>query len=202
MEESKNKFTNVETNNSVIPTSDEWRYDEVLKLQKEMEKELIKYETVYNKYKKGDKICTAITVTSNFIGTACSTSAITVATTVALAGVAIPLAVISGLSYVSAIAATVVGKKVSSKRAKHLAISKLVKSSSLTLSKYVSKIIQDGKIDEREFDMICKLVEDYREQKNEIRKKKIDIEKVMQEAEINLSKKFQQYLTSPKVTKK
>ena len=147
-----------------------------------MEKELIKYETVYKKYKKGDKICTAVSVTSSFVGTACSTSAVAVATTVVLAGVAIPLAVISGLSYVSAIASTAVGKKVSSKRAKHLAIYQLAKSSSLTLSKYVSKVIDDGKIDEREFDMVCKFVETYWKQKNELRKRKVDTEKVMKES--------------------
>ena len=61
--------------------------------------------------KKGNNICTAVSVTSSFIGTACSTSAVAVTTTVVLAGVAIPLAVISGLSYVSAITSSAVGKK-------------------------------------------------------------------------------------------
>ena len=31
---------------------DKYRYDKVLKLQQDMEKELIKYETVYENYKK------------------------------------------------------------------------------------------------------------------------------------------------------
>ena len=53
-----------------------YRYDKVLKLQQDMEKELIKYEAVYKKYKKGDKICTAVSVTSSFVGTVCSTSAV------------------------------------------------------------------------------------------------------------------------------
>ena len=97
---------------------------------------------------------------SSFVGTACSTSAVATATTVVLAAVAIPLAVISGLSYESAIASTAVGKKVSLKRAKHLAIPQSAKSSFFTLSKYVSKVIDDGKIDERELDMICKFMED------------------------------------------
>ena len=124
------------------------------------------------------------------------------ATTVVLATVAIPLAVISGLSYVSAIASTAVGKKVSSKRAKHLAIAQLAKSSSLTLSKYVSKVIDDGKIDEKEFDLVCKVVENYWMQKNELRKRKVDIEKVMKKAEAkaaaNVGRKLQQYLSASK----
>ena len=107
MEESRNKFIN-----SVSQSDDKYRYDKILKLQEDMEKEVIKYETVYkNIKKKGDKICTAISVTSNFVGTACSTSAVAVATTITLAAVAVPLAVISGLSFVSAIASTAVGKK-------------------------------------------------------------------------------------------
>ena len=35
---------------------DEWRYDKILKLQQDMKKELIKYETVYKRYKKGDNL--------------------------------------------------------------------------------------------------------------------------------------------------
>ena len=134
---------------------------------------MIKYETVYKKYKKAIKFVLQFSVTSNFIGTASSTSAVAAVTMVALASVAIPLAVISGLSYVSAIASTAVGKKVSSKRAKHLAISQLPKSSSLTLSKYISKVIDDGKIDEREFDLICKLVEDQWEEEMSLGREKL-----------------------------
>ena len=116
------------------------------------------------------------------MGTARSTLNAMVSTTLVLAGVAIPLAVISGLSYVSAIASTAVGKKVSSKRAKHLAIAQSAKSSPLTLSQYVSEVIYDGKLDERELDLICKLVEYYWEQKNELRKRKVSIQKVIKES--------------------
>ena len=45
------------------------------------------------------------------MGTACSTSAVVVATTITLAAVAVPLTAISVPSYVSAIAATAVSKK-------------------------------------------------------------------------------------------
>ena len=118
--------------------------------------------------KKGNKFRAALSVTSSFVGTPTSTSAVVVATTVLLAGVAIPLAVISGSRYVSAIAITALSKKVSSKRAKHLALAQLAKSSSLTLSKYVSKVKDDGKIDEREFEMVCKFIEDYYQQKKKM----------------------------------
>ena len=109
MEESKNKFADLDLQSEDL--GERYRCDKVLKLQQDMEKELIKNEAVYKKYKKGDKICTAVRVTSSFVGTVCSTAAVAMATTVVLAAVAIPLAVISGLSYVSAIAPTAVGKK-------------------------------------------------------------------------------------------
>ena len=45
---------------AVVDLDDKYRYDKMLKLQQDMEKELIKYETVYTKYKKCDKICTEL----------------------------------------------------------------------------------------------------------------------------------------------
>ena len=118
------------------------------------------------KVRKDDKICSAVTLMSSFLGTACSTSAFSVVTTISLAGVAVPLAVLSGLSYVSAVAATAVGKNMSSKRAKHLAIAQLAKSTSLTLSKYVNKIKDEDKIEVGVFDMICKVFEKHYQHRN------------------------------------
>ena len=46
----------------------------------------------------------------------------------------------------------------------------------MTLSKYMSKVIDDGKIEVAEFDMICKFIEDFCYQKSELRRRKVDTE--------------------------
>ena len=207
MEESKNKYVNGESNvvsgslneiNEMVIRDDKYRYDRILELQSEMKNEKNKYEMIYKKYKKGEKICTGVSVGSNFIGTSCSTSAVATSLTVVAIPIAIPLAVLGGISYVSAILSTAVGKNISAKRSKHMAIFQLARNTCIVISRSLSHIISDGKIDVREFDMICEIVEGYYKQKDDLRKRKVDLEKLMhsatKKAETTLSKKLQNYL--------
>ena len=58
-------------------------------------------------------------------------------------------------------------------------MAQLAKSSSLTFSIYMSKVIDHGRIEVAEFYILCTFIEDYYQQKKELRKEQVDIDKVM-----------------------
>ena len=198
MELSKNGLINEVDDVEQVSQNEKYRYDKVQELHKQMETEKNKYDLVCKKYKKGSKICTGLSVAANFVGSACfGSSAATSLTAVGLP-IAIPLAIVGGFSYVGALLSTAVGKKINSKRSKHAAIFQLARNKCMMISRQLSKVLDDGKIDATEFDMLCQTIDDYYAQKEELRKRKVDVEKVMGEAlkkaEVHLNTKLNSYL--------
>ena len=163
-----------------LVNDDLFRYNRLLKLEAEMKEEQKKYEVVLKKYKKAHRICTTVDVACNFIGLSCATSSVAGALSAVGLPVAIPLAVIGGISYVLGMGSIVVNKKIASKLQKHRAISELARSTCKSLSRLHSQVIEDGKVDHKEYDMICDVVENYYKQKKELQRRKVHIKKALQ----------------------
>ena len=159
-----------------------------------MKEEQKKYEKVYKKYQKASKVCTGVDVIGNLIGTASGGSAIATALTGVGLPVSIPLAVVSGLGYVMSIFNMCISKKIESKMRKHKAIATLARSKHTTLDKAMVKVIDDNVITPEEYAMLCKIADEYYTQKDELRKRKVDIKKAFNKAEKDVKDKLMQYL--------
>ena len=86
--------------------------DRILTLGKDMKEEQMKYEGVYKKYRKVNRICTGVNITSNLLATASGGSAVATALTGVGLPVSIPLAVVSGLGYVMSMFNICISKKI------------------------------------------------------------------------------------------
>ena len=95
MEVSRNEMTN----DNVVVDDDKYRYDYIMNLHKGVKEDELKYERTYKKYRKANRVCTGIGISSNFIATSTSLSAISTALTGIGLVVAMSLGVLSGICY-------------------------------------------------------------------------------------------------------
>ena len=168
--------------------------DRILSLGKDMKEEQMKYEGVYKKYRKVNRICTGVNITSNLLATASGGSAVATALTGVGLPISVPLAFVSGIGYVMSVLSACINKKIVSKMRKHKAIATLARSKYITLDKTMVKVVDDNIISPEEYEVLCKIVEEYYAQKDELRKRKVDIKKVFGQAEKDMREKLMQYL--------
>ena len=166
------------------------KYDRIVNLCEAIKEEQVKYEGVYKKYRKGNRICTGLAIGSNFLATASGSSALATSLTGIGLPAAIPLGFISGVAYVTSILTVCINKKIESKMRKHKAIVTLARSKCITLDKTIVKVLDDNVISVDEYEVLCRIVEEYLNQKNELRKRKVDIKKVFDEAENAIKEKL------------
>ena len=155
-----------------------------------MKEKQMKYEGVYKKYRKVNRICTGVNITSNLLATASGGSAIATALTGVGLPISVPLAFVSGIGYVMSVLSTCINKKIGSKMRKHKAIATLARSKYITLDKTMVKVVDDNILSPEEYEVLCKIVEEYYAQKDELRKRKVDIKKVFGQAEKDMREKL------------
>ena len=170
---------------------EDFRLKKICDCQKELENEISHYRHTGKKYKRAKSIANAFATFTGILTVVLSTSGL--ATSLSGIGVVVgaPLAGITGLMGIASTAVGVGSGRLSEKITKHEKTVSLAKSKHLSISRLVSKALNDGSISDAEFKMILSEVENYYYLKDQIRRKvrienkssgeKVDVEALKEE---------------------
>ena len=171
-----------------------FRLKKICDCQKELENEISHYRKVSKKYKRANSIAhTSSTLTGVMAAVLSSTGL-----AVSLSGIGViagaPLAGIAGLLGFLSTTMTISSKKLNKKITKHEKTVSLAESSQLSISKLISKALNDGQISDAEFNFILREVEQYHSLMNGLRKEMtsegVDIEAIKQQRKNEYQKKL------------
>lgn len=177
------------------------RLKKICDCQKRLENEISHYRHVLKKYKKG-KGCHPLNICFHYRFTAAMLSAGGVA--VSLSGIGAvadePLAGVAGFFGLVLNVFTVGGRRFDKKISKHEQTVALAEAKHISISRLVSKVLNDGLISEVEFNLILRKAEQYQSLKNQIRNapasrsKAHDVEALKEEIENEYRKKLRSLL--------
>ena len=171
-----------------------FRLKKIRDCQKELENEISHYQRQVKKYKRAHAIAHTSSTLTGFSATVLSSTGLTVS----LSGIGViagtPLAGIAALLGFSSTAMTIGSKKMNTKITKHKKTVSLAESSQLSISKLISKAMNDGQISDVEFNLILREVEQYHSLKNGLRKEMksegVDVEAIKQQIKDEYQKKL------------
>ena len=167
--------------------------------QRELENEISHYQKVGKKYKRAHAIAHLISALSGVTAAVLSSTGLGIS----LSGIGVivgaPLAGIAGLLGFISTAMMIGGRRLSKKITKHEKTISLAESSSISISKLISKALNDVRISDVAFDLILREVEQYHSLKKGLRSKNasgityegVDVEAIRQEIKNEYQKKLE-----------
>ena len=180
----------------------DFRLKKISDCQKELENEISHYRRISKKYKRAKTIINAFATSTGVLTVVLSSASLVTSLTLigTLAGA--PLAGIAGLMGIASTATGVSSIKLNTKVTKHEKTISLAESKHLSVSRLVSKALNDGSISDVEFNLILLEIENYYSLKGQLRREarientssdeKVDVEALKEE----IKKIYQQKLGS------
>lgn len=165
-----------------------FRLKKICDCQKELENEMSHYRKVSKKYKRANSIARTSSTLTRVMAAILSSTGLTVS----LSGIGViagaPLAGIAGLLGFISTAMTLGNKKMNTKITKREKTVSLAESSQLSISKLISKAMNDGHISDAEFNLILREIEQYHSLKSGLRKEMtsegVDVEVIKLDVEV------------------
>ena len=176
----------------------DFRFKKICDSQKELENEISHYRRISKKYKRAKTIAGAFATSTGVLTVVLSSAGLTASLTGigALAGA--PLAGIAGLMGIASTAVGVGSIKLNKKVTKHEKTISLAESKHLSVSRLVSKALNDGSISDVEFKLILREIENYYSLKDQLRREvrientssdeKVDVEALKEEIKKYINK--------------
>ena len=169
----------------------DFRLKKICDCQKELENEISHYQHAGKKYKRAKSIANAFATSTGILTVVLSSAVLTAS----LTGIGIvagaPLVGIAGLMGLFSTAVGVGSGRLSEKITKHEKTISLAESKHLSVSRLVSKALNDGIISDAEFNLILREIENYYSLKGQLRRKarienkssgeKVDVEAIQKE---------------------
>ena len=180
----------------------DYRLKKISDCQKELVNEISHYKRMRKKYKRAKTIINTFAATTGVLTAALTTASLTSFVTGIGAIVGAPIAGIATVMGITSTTAGVGSERLNKKVTKHEKTISLAESQHLSVSRLVSKALNDGSITDAEFNLILREIDNYYSLKGQLRREvkienissdeKGDIESLRQE----LKKKLQQKLGS------
>ena len=176
----------------------DYRLKKICDCQKELENEISHYKHTCKKYKRAKSIANAFATSTGILTVVLSSSGLAASLSGIGAVVGAPLAGIAGLMGFFSTAVGVGSGRLSKMITKHEKTVSLAESKYLSVSRQVSKALNDGVISDAEFNMILREVENYYSLKTQLRREarikppsgeKVDVEAIKTEIKNQYQKK-------------
>ena len=180
----------------------DYRLKKISDCQKELENEISHYRRISKKYKRAKTIISAFATTTGVLTVVLSSASLVTSLTLigTLAGA--PIAGIAALMGTASTAVGISSGRLNTKVIKHEKTISLAESKHLSVSRLVSKALNDGVVSDVEFNLILREIENYYSLKGQLRREvkientssseKVDVEALKNE----INKKYQQKLGS------
>ena len=179
--------------------TEDFRLKKICDCQKELENEISHYQQISKKYKRAKSIADAIATPTGILTFLLSSSGLAVSLSGIGVVVGAPLAEIAGLMGMASTAVGVGSGRFNKKITKHEKTVSLAEAKHLSISRLISKALNDGSVSDQEFDMILREVEQYGSLKAQLRSEarikppsseKVDVEAIKEEIKNEYRKKF------------
>ena len=180
----------------------DFRLRKISDCQKELDNEISHYRRISKKYKRAKTIINAFAASAGVLTAVLSSASLATFLTGigALAGA--PIAGIAALLGITSTAAGFGSGRLNTKVTKHEKTISLAESKHLSVSRLVSKALNDGEVSDAEFNLILREIENYYSLKGQLRREarientssgeKVDVDAIKNE----MKKKYQQKLGS------
>ena len=166
-----------------------FRLKKICDCQKELEQEINHYKKVCKKYKRLKAITHTTSTMTGFLSVALSSTGLAVSLSGMGIVVGAPIVGFANLSSIISTAFIIGNKNINKKISKHEKTISLAEAKHLTISRLISKAMNDRRISDSEFDLILREVEQYHSMKKELRIKQEKIEIIEREREREALKK-------------
>ena len=180
----------------------DFRLKKISDCQKELENEISHYRRISKKYKRAKTIINAFAASTGVLTAVLSSASFASFLTGIGAPIGAPIAGIAAVMGITSTTASVSSERLNKKVTKHEKTVSLAESQHLSVSRLVSKAMNDGEVSDLEFNLILREIDNYYSLKGQLRREvkienisseeKVDVEALRQE----LKKKFQQKLGS------
>ena len=178
----------------------DFRLKKICDCQKEPENEISHYKQISKKYKRAKSVANAFATSTGILTVVLSSAGLTASLTGIGVVAGAPLAGIAGLMGIASTAVGVSRGRLSEKITKHEKTVSLTESKHLSVSRLISKALNDGSISDVEFNIILCEVENYYSLKGQLRSKarsenkssgeKVDVEPLKKEIKKQYQKKL------------
>ena len=196
-------MNNKMSDQNVIPTApqlypqlpDDFRLKKICDCQKEIENEISRYLKVLKKYKRAKSIAHNSSTFAGLSSATLTTSGLAISLSGVGVIVGVPLACVAALSGFIATAFSIVSKNLGKKISKQEKTISLAEAKHRSMSRLISKAMNDGSISDTEFNLILSEIEQYHEMKKRLRTEgktsveKPDVEALKKEIKKNIKKK-------------
>ena len=176
--------------------TEDFRLKKICDCQKELENEISHYQQISKKYKRVKSIADAIATSTGILTVLLSSSGLAVS----LSGIGIvvgaPLAGIAGLMGLVSTAVGASSGRLNKKITKHEKTISLAESKHLSISRLISKALNNCLVSDQEFNLILREVEQYYSLKAQLRSivrregEKVDVEALKEEIKNEYRKKL------------
>ena len=177
---------------------EDFRLKKICDCQKELENEISHYRRISKKHKRAKMIISAFATSTGVLTVVLSSAGLTAS----LTGIGITAgAPLAGIACLMGIVSTAVGVgsiKLNKKVIKHEKTISLAESKHLSVSRLVSKALDDGSISDAEFNLSLREIENYYSLKGQLRREvrientssdeKVDVEALKEEIKKNINK--------------
>ena len=178
----------------------DFRLKKMCDCQKELENEISHYKQISKKYKRAKSNANAFATSTGILTVVLSSAGLTASLTGIGAVAGAPFAGIAGLMGLFSTAVGVGSGRLNKKFTKHEKTVSLAESKHLSVSRQVSKALNDGSISDAEFNLILREIENYYSLKTQLRSKarsenkssgeKVDVEDIKKEIKNQYQKKL------------